>query len=266
MSQTPVALFIHGAFCRSQSLANVAGAFERMGYSVHTPDLRHHTPPLNREALRALGTTSIRTYADDLSSLIDELGEPPVIIGHSMGGLIAQMLAAQGRAKALVLLAPSAPWGVLPGHWNEFASGFGLYANGHYWEQALIPTFEVAADLTLNRLAPDQQRMVFRQMVPESGRAMFEIFQWWLDFSRATAVPVHEVRCPVFCAAGELDTLNPPDTVRRIAARYRNKSTYRVYPGMGHWLIAEPGWQTIAKDALGWLKTILEPTSAFEPD
>ncbi len=233
------------------------GVFERMGYATHAPDLRHHTPPLDRGALNALGTTSITDYAQDLARLIDDLNEPPVIVGHSMGGLIAQMLAAGGRAKALVLLAPSAPWGVLPGHWNEFASGFGLYLNGHYWEQALAPTFEVAADLTLNRLPPDVRRRTFQQMVPESGRAMFEIFQWWLDFSRATAVVAHDVTCPVFCAAGEFDTLNPPDTVRRIAARYRNRATYRVYPEMGHWLIAEPGWQAITNDALDWLETIM---------
>ena len=252
----PTALFIHGAFCRSQSIANIIGAFERANYQAHAPDLRHHTPPLEPGAISSLGTTSIRTYVDDIARYIDRLGEPPIIVGHSMGGLIAQMLAAQGRAKALVLLAPSAPWGVLPGHWNELASGFGLYVNGHYWEQALIPTFEVASDLTLNRLPPEERRKTFEQMVPESGRAMFEIFQWWLDFSRATDVVADKVTCPIFCAAGELDTLNPPDTVRRIAARYRSRATYRLYPEMGHWLIAEPGWQTIASDALKWLDDI----------
>jgi pimeloyl-ACP methyl ester carboxylesterase len=255
VSQKPAALFIHGAFCRAQSLANLIGAFERAGYETYAPDLRHHTPPLERDALGALGTTSIKTYAQDFAELIDRLDEPPILVGHSMGGLIAQMLAAQGRAKALVLLAPSAPWGVLPGHWNELASGFGLYLNGHYWEQALIPTFDVASDLTLNRLPPEERRKAFEQMVPESGRAMFEIFQWWLDISRATGVAAHDVTCPVFCAAGELDTLNPPDTVRRIAARYRKNAVHRTYPGMGHWLIAESGWQAITNDALDWLKT-----------
>lgn len=233
-------------------------SFEAAGYITRAPDLRHHTPPLDQSALNALGTTSIKTYAHDAARLIDTLDEPPIIVGHSMGGLIAQMLAAQGRAKALVLLAPSAPWGVLPGHWNEFASGFGLYLNGQYWEQPLVPTFEVAADLTLNRLPPDERRKAFEQMVPESGRAMFEIFQWWLDFSRATDVAPHSVTCPVFCAAGELDTLNPPDTVRRIAARYRSRATYRVYPKMGHWLIAEPGWQAVTRDALEWLGALAE--------
>ncbi|HXZ67351.1 MAG TPA: alpha/beta hydrolase, partial [Alphaproteobacteria bacterium] len=186
MSERPSVVFIHGAFCRAQSLSNLIRAFEAASYKVHAPDLRHHTPPIEPSALNALGTTSIRTYAQDIAQLIDGLGEPPIIVGHSMGGLIAQMLAAQGRAKALVLLAPSAPWGVLPSHWNEIASGFGLYINGHYWEQALIPAFEAASDLTLNRLPPEEQRQAFEQMVPESGRAMFEIFQWWLDLTRAT--------------------------------------------------------------------------------
>jgi pimeloyl-ACP methyl ester carboxylesterase len=255
----PPVVLLHGAFCGAWAMSNLKSAFDTAGFSVHAPNLRHHGGDRN---LSTLATTSMRDYAADIRTLINSLPQRPVIVGHSMGGLIAQMLAAEGVAEALILLAPSAPWGVLPSHWKEVASGFGLYQNGRYWEQALIPVFEIAAEHILHRLPKNEQRAAFAQMVPESGRAVFEILQWWLDIGRATEVPVAKVTCPIFCAAGGYDTINAPETVRRIAARYRGQATFRLYEKMSHWLIGEPEWSVVASDAIHWLE--LQLSSAEE--
>ena len=84
------------------------------------------TPP------KELGRTSLLDYAADLEKLIAGLDDKPVLVGHSMGGLLAQMLAARGLARACVLLAPSAPWGVLPSTMFEIASA------QHFCSQAAI--------------------------------------------------------------------------------------------------------------------------------
>ena len=237
-------------------MANLAGAFEAAGYPTLCPSLRHHQPRPQARDLSALGRTSTRDYAVDIDKIVGGLSERPILVGHSMGGLIAQMVAARREVRSLILLAPSAPWGVLPSHWNEVASAFGLYmVNGHYWEQALIPTYEIAADHTLRGLSEPERRGAFAQMVPESGRAVFEALHWWLDISRATEVPARSLNCPIFCVAGAEDEVSPPETVRRIAARYRQHTTFRVYDKMGHWLIGEPGWRRIAADALDWLSS-----------
>ena len=79
-------------------------------------------------------------YAADLEDELRGLAEPPILIGHSMGGLLAQMLAARMNVRALVLLAPSAPWGVLPSTAFEIASAQALYLAGDFWNRALEPT------------------------------------------------------------------------------------------------------------------------------
>jgi non-heme chloroperoxidase len=124
---------------------------------------------------------------------------------------------------------------------------------GHFWERSLQPAFEIAAQHALDRLPPKERDAVFSRFVPESGRAVFEILQWWLDVTRATEVPAVNVTCPVLCAAGGHDRVNPAESVRRVAARYRGDTTYKEYPEMSHWLIGEPGWEEVASDVLLWL-------------
>jgi alpha-beta hydrolase superfamily lysophospholipase len=75
---------------------------------------------------------------------------------------------------------------------------------------------------------------------------------------RATDVPAREVTCPVLCLTGARDRINPPETVRRIAARYRENATYKEYPEMSHWLIGEPGWEQVAEDSLEWLGALAD--------
>ena len=102
---------IHGAFCGPWSLDGLKEKFEAAGYRVTAPALRFHDV---KPAPAALGTTGLDDYAADLEEEIEALKAPPILVGHSMGGLLAQMLAARTDVAALILLAPSAPWGVPP--------------------------------------------------------------------------------------------------------------------------------------------------------
>jgi pimeloyl-ACP methyl ester carboxylesterase len=63
-----------------------------------------------------------------------------------------------------------------------------------------------------------------------------------------------KVTAPLLFLTGSEDRINPPSTVARIAALYGDRATAEVLPGMGHWLIGEPGWEVLAERALSWLK------------
>ncbi|MEJ0044311.1 MAG: alpha/beta fold hydrolase [Rhizomicrobium sp.] len=130
----PDILMIHGAFCGPWAFEKFRKPFEAAGYRVHAPPLRFHEH--GASANRALGTTSLVDYANDLAKFIEGLEAPPVLLGHSLGGLLAQMLAAKGLARALVLLAPSPPWGVLPSTFFEIASAQDHAAGGRFLERA----------------------------------------------------------------------------------------------------------------------------------
>jgi pimeloyl-ACP methyl ester carboxylesterase len=252
--RTPVVM-IHGAFCGGWVFDHWRAAFEAKGHRVHTPTLRYHDrggdPPAE------LGKTSIRDYADDIEKLISDFPSPPILIGHSMGGLIAQMLAARTEVRALVLLAPSAPWGVLPSTPFEFVSAQALYLIGDFWNKRLWPTHWIAAANALDQLPSDERDAVFARFVPESGLATFEVMHWPLDFSRATQVDPRDVTCPVLCLVGAKDRVNPPATVRRVATRYGGRAIYEELAGHSHWLIGEPGWEKVATRALTWLAEVV---------
>lgn len=256
----PPIVMIHGAFCGAWAFDAFRAPFEAK-HTVHAPTLRHHDH--GRNPPRELGRTSLLDYAADLEKLILTLGETPILMGHSMGGLLAQMLAAKGLARACVLLAPSAPWGVLPSTMFEIASAQTLlFSGGDYRGSIIQPSYQIAAAHSLDRLDEATRSAVYAHFVPESGQATFEIMNWSFDLRRAGHVRARDVACPMLCMVGADDKINPPSTVSRIAARYQGRARFEQVERHSHWLIGEPGWENIAARALTWLDTVLAEEKA----
>jgi pimeloyl-ACP methyl ester carboxylesterase len=253
-ARIPVVM-IHGAFCGGWVFESWKPLFEAQGYEVHAPTLRHHEP---RASQSELARTSMRDFADDLAALIDGVGAAPIVIGHSLGGLLAQMLAARGLVRALILLAPSTPWGMSPSTASEFLAAQALYAAGVFWRKSLAPRHWIAAANALDLVPKERQPPILERLVPESGRAMFEVLHWMFDASRATQVNPRTVACPVLCLVGARDRINPPISVRRLARRYGGRARYEELPNHSHWLVGEPGWERIAGGSLDWLSRILD--------
>ena len=246
----PPVLFIHGAFCGPWSLQGLQQKFEGRGYACQAPALRFHDgvrpPP-------ALGETGLADYAADLEEEISVLGTAPILVGHSMGGLLAQQLAARTPVAALSLLAPSAPWGIPPTTLFEIGAAQAMHLHPGYWNMVLEPSRDVALAHSLDKLPRHMRDDVLERLVPESGRATFEIMNWGLDMNRASEVDPDSVTAPLLFLTGSDDRINPPSTVARIAALYRDRATHEVLDGMGHWLIGEPGWERLSLRSLEWL-------------
>jgi non-heme chloroperoxidase len=252
--RTPVVM-IHGAFCGAWVFEGWRALYEARGFDVHTPDLRHHQADGGHSV--ALGRTSVRDYAADLGALLDRIGEWPIVLGHSLGGLLAQMLAARHRVRALVLLAPSAPWGLLPSTPFEFFSAQALYLDGAFWRKPLLPRDWIAEANALDLVPARGRDAILSRLVPESGLATFEVIHWLFDLHRATLVNSRDVACPILCLVGARDRINPPPTVRRISRRYGGRARFEILPDHSHWLVGEPGWERIAAGSLDWLDSVL---------
>ena len=231
----------HGAFCAGWAFDRFRAPFEARGWRVETPDLRR--PPV--------GGRSIRDYVSDLATLCAELPERPVLVGHSMGGLVCQLAARRTQPKALVLLAPSPPWGIPGSTLEEAVSAVAAALIDPLWLGAVEPDLTLARRFSLDRMPLEERDAVAARMGPESGRAIREVLNWWLDPFMTTSVGAGPIGCPALVIAGERDQVHPPGTARQTAERIG--ATFEVMPGMSHWLVGEPGWEAVADTALRWL-------------
>ena len=248
-------MMIHGMWGNDRVWLRFKEYFEAAGYSCITPVLRFHSTKADSPPSAALGRTSLLDYVQDLENEICVLASKPIIMGHSMGGLLAQILAAKGLAKSLVLLAPSPAAGLV-----KFSSSAGKMLLGEitrigFWNMPVRLTYKEAA-FGLFNLCPDElKKQLFKECVFESGRATFEIAFWYLDRRKASLVDQSRVNCPIMIIVGKEDRANTVKVVRRIAEKYQSVTSYKELDHHAHWLLAEPGWEAIASMVDEWLKS-----------
>lgn len=253
---SPTIFMIHGMWGGPWYWANYRSLLEARGFRCIATTLPWHDMEPGGKPDARLGTTSLRDYTNALAAEIEALDEKPVLLGHSMGGLLAQMLAARGLARAAVLLTPASPAGIIALAPSVIRGFWSIQTKWGFWRNPMRQTRAEAAWSMLNRLPPDQHAAILDQLVYESGRAAFEIGYWPLDSRKTTRVAATEVTCPLLVIAGSEDRLTPASVVRKVADKYRTVSTYREFPGHAHWIVAEPGWEQVAGEIGDWVQNL----------
>ena len=252
MSETIV--MIHGMWCCGWHWNNYEAFFKVKGYQCFSPTLRYHNMGPKDPPHPKLGTTSLLDYTQDIENQVLSLHQKPIIMGHSMGGLIAQILGSKGRAKALVLLSPACPRGINPIKLTVIKSFWKFLTTLGFWKKPLCLNFETAVYAAFNLLPVEDQKAVYERCVYESGRAAAEIGFWMFDPKAASKVDASKVACPVLVISGTEDRITPPSVVRNVAKKYKG-STYKEFKNHAHWTIGEPGWEKIAGLIANWLSS-----------
>jgi pimeloyl-ACP methyl ester carboxylesterase len=224
MSDTKHVVLIHGTWCRGDSW-------------VPTPTLRHHEVPLQEGAMK-IAPLSMRDYTDDLVALVDSLDSPPLLVGLSLGGLLAQLVAARTRHAGVVAACPAPAAGLFAATPTTLRV-FGILFGRHYlqprpWAKPLPPpTWDRFRRWIANAQTEETAREFFADLVCESGRAYCEIGFPYLDRGKATTVNFAAVTRPVLAIRGECDRSVPPQVAPWTAARYQG-GTYVEIPRSDH--------------------------------
>ena len=256
MAETIV--MIHGMWGGGWYWENYKNFFEQRGFQCHTPTLRYHDmDPKDKPDIR-LGKISLLDYARDLEAYIQKLAQKPFLMGHSMGGLLAQILGARELAKGLVLLTPASPSGINALKYSVIKSFWSVLTRWGFWRNPHRLSFEASAYSMLHLLSAEEQRAAYDRFVYESGRAAAEIGFWLFDFRGASRVDQSRISCPVLVVSGAEDRITPASVVRKVADKYKTVSTYREFENHAHWVIGEPGWEEIAEFVSDWLKQASE--------
>ncbi len=252
MSRSPSIIMVHGAFCGGWVFDAFRQPFEAAGHPVLAPDLRGHGAG---DRPGEVGGLSMADYASDTVGLCRRVaeaeGSAPILLGHSMGGLVAQMAARRAPVSALVLLAPSAPWGVFGSSLEEAVTAAALPVVAPTPFSPVDPDLQLLKAFSLDRLAPAAREAAARRTRPESARAILETLTWWLDPLMTTLAPPGRLGLDSLVLSGSRDRVHPPATVRQVAKCLGGD--YREMPGMSHWLPGEPGWEAVAGAILDWL-------------
>lgn len=248
-------VFIHGMWCTGANWKRITDLMAARGYDCHAPTLPGHEPTGNQPL--TVGALSLRSYLKFLEDYVaaQNFKQPPIYIGHSMGGLLAQQLAARTRPLALVLVTPAPPAGIIALSWSNILAFWRALLRWGFWRKPHKPSFERAQLSAFNQVPVEQQRAAYASLVHESGRALFEIGFWPLDFSRAAAVDTAAVRCPVYVISAEHDKLTPPAVVRKVAGLYPSASQ-RYYMGRGHWVIDDEETDEMVNGIVSWLRPL----------
>jgi pimeloyl-ACP methyl ester carboxylesterase len=251
---TETLFMIHGMWSAPWVWDNYKSFFEELGYVCVTPTLRYHDVAPDDAPHPMLGTTSLLDYARDLEEEIRGLGGSPVIMGHSMGGLLTQMLGSRGLGKALVLLAPAAPSGILALRFSVIKSFWSMMTTWGFWKKPFRITLNEAVYGISNLLPVEEQERLHTKCVYESGRAAAEIGFWLLDFKGAAEVDESQIASPMLIVAGGQDRITPASVTEKLHEKYKAVSKFVEYPDHAHWVLGEPGWEKIAQDVAEWLK------------
>lgn len=235
-------LLVHGTFSTGALMEPWRAFFEAAGYEAHAPSLPGREPT-DLAALR-------RLRFDDLFEALrrnrDRLDEPPIVIGHSMGGLLAQRLAAETPCAALVLLA-SVPPGVL---WAQPRAVPHLL---RLLPRTLLglpvrPSDQTLRAVVFNDLPESEARALSPGLVHDAGGAFRSLVLG------SVRLPRGAMRCPVLSVSGGADRNVSPRISRAIARRYAAEQ--QVHPGRGHWIVAPSKVGEVAPPVLEWLRRI----------
>lgn len=248
---------IHGMWGGGWHWKNYVTFFETKGYNCVTPYLRHHNVQPMDKPPKGLGSTSLQDYAADLENEISKLKQKPIVMGHSMGGLLAQILAAKGLTKAAVLVTPASPWGINALKWPVIRSFAGPIISLKWLGFPHKLSFRATVYSMLHLLPTEKQQIIYNRCVYESGKAAREIGFWFTDWKRASRVNESNVTCPMLVISASEDRITPPSVVKKVADKYERVSKYKEFENHAHWIIGEQGWEKIAEFISDWLDHVL---------
>lgn len=254
--KSKIILLIHGMFMTPLCWEKWIPYYESKGYHCLAPAWPWREKPV--EELRRnhpdpkLAKLKLNHVVDHMDAFIRDLDERPAVIGHSMGGLVVQLLLQRDLVVAGIAIDPAPPAGVFTTEFSFVKSNFPAI-NPFLLNRPVQMTFEHFQYAFVNTLPLDEQRAAYdRYVVPESRGVPVS------SLGAAGKVDFSMLRRPLLITAGEKDHIIPASLNRSNHQKYKGPSVtdFKEFAGRDHFIIGERGWEEVADYCLAWLEKI----------
>jgi non-heme chloroperoxidase len=254
-------VFVHGLWLLPSSWARWAALFDEAGYTALTPGWPDDpaTPAEANAHPQVMAGKTIGQVADHFEAVIHGLTRKPAVIGHSFGGLLAQILAGRGLSAATVAIDPAPFRGVLPLPFSALKSAFPILGNPANRGRAVPLTFDQFRYAFANAVGEDEARSLYDAFaVPAAGAPLFQgaaaNLNPWTEAKVDTRTPD---RGPLLVMSGERDHTVPPAIAEASFHQQQHNpglTEFVEMPNRGHALTIDSGWREVAAVALAFLR------------
>ncbi len=264
-------MLIHGAWLSARSWERFAEYFEQRGFAVSTPEWprKHGDVEQLRDDAEELAGLGLTEIVDHYEALIRELDEPPVLVGHSFGGLIVEQLLDRGLGRAGVALSPAPPKGILVLPFSSLKAASPALAHPSTRHGIVTLTAEEFAYGFVNTFSAEDAAAAYeRYAVPETGRIFYEA--GFANFSLHPSTEVHFKngdRAPLLIVGADKDHTVPASVARAQVKKYEHSSArtdYLEFAGRPHLFVVGEGWDEVAAAIDGWLDGVLDAAPESE--
>jgi alpha-beta hydrolase superfamily lysophospholipase len=259
-------VLIHGLWLSARSWEHWVDRYAEAGYRVLSPgwpgmDVEVEVLRKDPTVMNGLGVVEV---ADHYETFLRSLDAPPILMGHSLGGLLVQILLDRGLGSVGVAIHPAPPKGVLRLPVSAVRSSAPVRSKPGNRNRTVSLTPKQWHYAFTNTLSEKESKAAYaRYHVPAPGRPLFQVATANIKPGAATKVNFgNDDRAPLLLIAGGADHTIPAAMVRENLKRYRRSmavTDLEEYPGRSHFTTGSPGWEEVADYALGWAEQHQDP-------
>jgi pimeloyl-ACP methyl ester carboxylesterase len=251
-------VFIHGLWIHTTSWQPWMDFFNQHGYETLNPAWPGDSATVAecRANPKPIANRGVTEIANSYAKVIASLSEPPIVIGHSFGGLIAQVILSRNIAAAGIAIDPAPIKGVWQLPFSSLRASFPVLGNPFNLKKAVSLSFSQFRYGFANAVPENEARTLYdRWTIPAPGRPLFQAATATFAGSETKVNTANTARGPLLITGGEKDHIAPPVLGKASSEKYNTSviTEFKLFKDRGHSLIVDHGWREVAEYSLAWL-------------